>query len=162
MFSSKNVSWVWVSTLERKTAFLAIYKPKCARNCPFFFRFRIFRVAWKAYLTSMTSSTTTPGPGTPPTNSRHGRGMTQSLPLSYWSPEKSYMTSSRTATLIYIAALFRVNPYCSDIRSDVHILSQSTFSPWWVSRMFPLHPCLSSGEGRDEGRESGNGVGGRG
>ncbi len=25
-------------------------------------------------------------------------GMTQSLPLSYWSPEKSYMTSSHMAT----------------------------------------------------------------
>ncbi len=41
--------------------------------------------------------------------SDYGWGMTQSLPLSYWSPEKSYMTSSRTATQIYIAALFRVN-----------------------------------------------------
>ncbi len=41
--------------------------------------------------------------------SDYGRGMTQSLPLSCWSPEKSYMTSSRTATLIYIAAWFRVN-----------------------------------------------------
>ncbi len=38
-----------------------------------------------------------------------GRGMTQSLPLSYWSPEKSYMTPSRTATLIYIVARLRVN-----------------------------------------------------
>ncbi len=38
-----------------------------------------------------------------------GQGMTQSLPLSYWSPEKSYMTSNRTATYIYIAARFRVN-----------------------------------------------------
>jgi hypothetical protein len=35
--------------------------------------------------------------------------MTKSLPLSYWSPEKSYTTSSRTATSIYIAAWFRVN-----------------------------------------------------
>jgi hypothetical protein len=34
--------------------------------------------------------------------------MTQSLPLPYWSPEKSYLTSSCTATLIYIAARFRV------------------------------------------------------
>ncbi len=40
--------------------------------------------------------------------SDYGRGMTQSLPLSYWSPEKSYMTSSRMATKIYIAARFRV------------------------------------------------------
>jgi hypothetical protein len=36
--------------------------------------------------------------------------MTQSIPLSYWLPEKSYMTSSRMATKIYIAARFRVKP----------------------------------------------------
>ncbi len=41
--------------------------------------------------------------------SNYCQGMTQSLPLSYWSPEKSYMTSSRTARKIYIAARFRVN-----------------------------------------------------
>jgi hypothetical protein len=41
--------------------------------------------------------------------SDYGRDMTQSLPLSYWSPKKSYMTSSPTATKIYIAARFRVN-----------------------------------------------------
>jgi hypothetical protein len=41
--------------------------------------------------------------------SDYGQGMTQSLPLSYWSPEKSYMTSSRMTTKIYIAARFRVN-----------------------------------------------------
>ncbi len=40
--------------------------------------------------------------------SNYSRGMTQSLPLSYWSPEKSYMTSCRMAMLIYIAAPFRV------------------------------------------------------
>jgi hypothetical protein len=42
-------------------------------------------------------------------DSDNGRGMTQSPPLSYWSPEKSYMTSSRTATKVFIAARFRVN-----------------------------------------------------
>jgi hypothetical protein len=56
----------------------------------------------------MTPSITTPGPGAPPVNSQRGQGMTQSLPLSYWSPEKSYMTSSCTATLIYIPAQLRV------------------------------------------------------
>jgi hypothetical protein len=40
--------------------------------------------------------------------SDYGRDMTQSIPLSYWSPEKSYMTSSRTETQIYTAARFRV------------------------------------------------------
>jgi hypothetical protein len=34
--------------------------------------------------------------------------MTMRLPLSYWTPEKSYMTSGRTATSIDIAARFRV------------------------------------------------------
>jgi hypothetical protein len=43
--------------------------------------------------------------------SDYGRGMTQSLPLSYWPPEKSYMTSSPTAMKIYIAARFRVKEY---------------------------------------------------
>ncbi len=41
--------------------------------------------------------------------SDYSRGMTQSLPFSYLSPEKSYMTSNRMATKIYIAARFRVN-----------------------------------------------------
>ncbi len=41
--------------------------------------------------------------------SDYTQGMMQSLPLSYWSPEKSYMTSSCTATKIYIATQFRVN-----------------------------------------------------
>jgi hypothetical protein len=37
---------------------------------PDFQCFCIFRSAWKAYLTSMTHSTTTPRPGTPPAQSR--------------------------------------------------------------------------------------------
>jgi hypothetical protein len=53
--------YILLSTYERKTAFSYIYKP-----LPFFCRFCIFRTAWKAYLTSMTPSTTTPGPGAPP------------------------------------------------------------------------------------------------
>ncbi len=40
--------------------------------------------------------------------SDYGRGMMGSLPLSYWSPEKSYMISSHMATSIYIAARCRV------------------------------------------------------
>jgi hypothetical protein len=101
--------YIVLSTFEQKLAFLGIYKPKRARNRLFFRRFRIFRAAWKAYLTSMTPSTTTPGPGAPPVNTQRGRDIMQNLPLFYWLPEKSYMTSSRTATLIYIAARFRVN-----------------------------------------------------
>ncbi len=46
--------YILLSTFERKTAFLAIYKPKRAQNRPFFRRFRTFRAALKAYLTSMT------------------------------------------------------------------------------------------------------------
>jgi hypothetical protein len=56
-----------------------------------------------------------PWTGHSPDKSRRGRGMTQSLPLSYWSPEKLYMTSSHMATLIYIAAWFRVNSPLSHI-----------------------------------------------
>ncbi len=44
----------------------------------------------------------------------------QSLPLSYWSPEKSYMTSSRTATKIYIATQFRVNTFQLTLYSIGH------------------------------------------
>jgi hypothetical protein len=51
-------------------AFSVIYEPKRARNRLFFCRFQVFRAAWKAYLTSKTPSTTTPGPGTPPANSQ--------------------------------------------------------------------------------------------
>jgi hypothetical protein len=58
------------NTFEQKTAFSAIYKPKPAQNRPFFRRFRLFQAALKAYLASVIPSTTTPGPGTPPANSR--------------------------------------------------------------------------------------------
>jgi hypothetical protein len=68
--SQKSRASVPLSTLERKTMFSVIYKPKRERNRLFFRRFCAFRVAWKAYLTSKTPSTTTPGPGAPPTNSR--------------------------------------------------------------------------------------------
>jgi hypothetical protein len=57
--------------------------------------------------------------------SNYGRGMTQSLPLFYWSPEKSYMTSSHTATNIYISARFRVK----DILSTDTTLAPYQFYP---------------------------------
>ncbi len=50
--------------------FSANYYQKSAQSRLFFHRFCIFRAAGKAYLTSITLSTTTPGPGTPPANSR--------------------------------------------------------------------------------------------
>jgi hypothetical protein len=62
--------YILLSTHERKTAFLAIYKPKHAQNHPFFRRFCLFQAALKAYWASLIPSTTTPGPGTPPANSR--------------------------------------------------------------------------------------------
>jgi hypothetical protein len=71
MYSSKTSrEYILLSTFERKTVFSAIYKPKCAQNHPFFSRFCIFQAALEAYLASMTPSTTTPGPGAPPANSR--------------------------------------------------------------------------------------------
>ncbi len=65
--------YILLSTLERKTAFLAIYWPKRGQNRPFFRRFLLFRTAVKVYMTSMKLSTTTPGPGTPPANSRRAK-----------------------------------------------------------------------------------------
>jgi hypothetical protein len=119
--------YILLSTFERKTAFSAIYSPKRGRNLPFFRRFRLFRTAVKV---DTTSSPPPQGRALPPlivgppssSGAAHavslskgrsgaadcGQGMTHSLPLSYWSPEKSYMTSSRTATQIYIDARFRV------------------------------------------------------
>jgi hypothetical protein len=50
-----DVKWrdeVLLNTLEQKTAFLAIYRPKRARNRPFFRRFSLFRMAVKVYMTS--------------------------------------------------------------------------------------------------------------
>ncbi len=65
--------YILLSTLEQKTAFSATYRPKCARNRPFFRRFWLFRTAVKVYMTSMKLPTTTPGPGTPPANSRRAK-----------------------------------------------------------------------------------------
>ncbi len=59
--------YILLSTLGRKTAFSASYRPKCARNRPFFRRFWLFCTVVKVYIYDL--STTTPGPGTPPANS---------------------------------------------------------------------------------------------
>jgi hypothetical protein len=55
--------YILLNTLEQKTAFLAIYRPKRERNRPVFRRFWLFRMAVKVYMTSMKLSTTNPGPG---------------------------------------------------------------------------------------------------
>ncbi len=44
--------YILLSTLEQKMAFLAIYRPKRARNRPFFHRFWLFPTAVKVYMTS--------------------------------------------------------------------------------------------------------------
>jgi hypothetical protein len=62
--------YILLSTLERKTAFSAIYRPKRARNRPFFRRFSLFRTAVKVY---MTSPPPPQGPGTPPANSQRAK-----------------------------------------------------------------------------------------
>jgi hypothetical protein len=125
-------------------AFSAFFMSRSARNWPFLPRFRIFQAALKSYLPSLTPSTTTPGLGTPPANSRrtkqflsHPHDLLYHIYIyikyyilyyiyyiyilellttavawpraSLWSPEKSYMTSSCTATSIYIAANFGLN-----------------------------------------------------
>jgi hypothetical protein len=67
MYSSKTSrEYILLSTFEQKTAFSAIYNPKRALNHLFFCCFSMFRAAWKAYLTSMTPSTTTPETGHSP------------------------------------------------------------------------------------------------
>jgi hypothetical protein len=62
--------YILLSTYERKTAFSALYRPKRAKNRPFFRRFSLFHTAVKVYMTSKNLSITTPWPGTPPTSSR--------------------------------------------------------------------------------------------
>jgi hypothetical protein len=44
--------YILLSTLEQKTAFLAIYRPKREQNRPFFRCFWLFRTAVKVYMTS--------------------------------------------------------------------------------------------------------------
>ncbi len=62
--------YILLSTHERKTAFLVLYRPKHVRNRPFFRPFSLFRTAVKVYMTSRNLSTTTSWPGTPPASSR--------------------------------------------------------------------------------------------
>jgi hypothetical protein len=112
-------------------AFSAIYKPKRARNRPFF-PFSYISGGFKGLFDFYDTLHHHPWTGRSPRQysahqavleppmqslalskcrsgaSDFGRDMTQSLPFSYWSPKKSYMTSSRTATKIYIATWFRV------------------------------------------------------
>ncbi len=47
-----SLEYILLNTLERKTAFLASYRRKRARNRPFFRRFWLFRTAVKVYMTS--------------------------------------------------------------------------------------------------------------
>jgi hypothetical protein len=71
VYSSNNVSWVYLVKYfwAKNGVFDKLFAKTCAKP-PFFCRFHTFRAAWKAYLTSITLSTTTPGPGTPPARSR--------------------------------------------------------------------------------------------
>jgi hypothetical protein len=72
MYSSKNVFGVYfVKYFQVKNGVLAFFKSISAGNRPFLRCFHIFRAALKSYLASLTSSTTTPGTGTPPANSQH-------------------------------------------------------------------------------------------
>ncbi len=126
---SKHTSYILLSTFQQKTAFSAIYKPQCARFLTFLYILGGLEGLFDFYdplhlhpWTGRSSRQLSAHQAVlePPTQSLalskcrsgasdYGRSMTQSLPLSYWSPEKSYMTSSRTATKIYIAAQYRVN-----------------------------------------------------
>ncbi len=58
--------YILLNTLERKTAFSAIYRPKRARNRPVFSPFFAISYGCEGIY---DLSTTTPGPGTPPANS---------------------------------------------------------------------------------------------
>jgi hypothetical protein len=58
--------YILLSTSERKTAFSAIYRPKRARNNPFFRRFSLFRTAVKVYMTSINFLPPPPGQALPP------------------------------------------------------------------------------------------------
>ncbi len=62
--------YILLNTLEPKNGVFASYRPKRAQNRLFFCRFWLLRTAVKVYMTSMKLSTTTPGQGTPPANSR--------------------------------------------------------------------------------------------
>jgi hypothetical protein len=70
VFLKKHLEYILLNTFEQKTAFSGIYLPKRVRNRLFFQHFYTFWESWKTNLTSMTFSTTTPGLGAPPANSR--------------------------------------------------------------------------------------------
>ncbi len=164
--------------MSKKRCFQQFISQIVRETACFFCHFHIFWVAWKAYLTS----TVWPPPPPPqdralpppivsapsrfelPTRSlalskcrsgasNCGRGMTQSLPLSYWSPEKSYMTSSRTATLIYIASRFSVK-YCTFILCfrnkslqllRMHMFTAGSLNCGWCSpTQLPLGPNFAT------------------
>ncbi len=67
MYSSKKSrEYILLSTYERRTAFLVIYKQKVRKTAHFFTVFVYFLGRHWAYLTPLTPSTTTSCPGTPP------------------------------------------------------------------------------------------------
>jgi hypothetical protein len=106
--------YILLSTFERKTVFLAIFKPKCARNRCFFLPFSYIsgglEVLFDFYdppppppldralprqLLALQAVLEPPMRSLAFSKCRSGasdysRSMTQSLPLSYWSPVKSY------------------------------------------------------------------------
>jgi hypothetical protein len=57
--------------LSKINGVFGVFKVITAVNQPFWRHFRTFWAAWKAYLISLTPSTITLWPGTPPANSRH-------------------------------------------------------------------------------------------
>jgi hypothetical protein len=60
----------FVSNTLSNEKFSLFFKSISAGNRPFLRCFSTFQASWKDSLTSLTRSTTTPGPGTPTANSR--------------------------------------------------------------------------------------------
>jgi hypothetical protein len=120
VYSSKNVSWVYLVKYFRvkKQRFRRVIGQYVPETASFFAVFGYFECLWRYIWTIHHHPRAGHSPCQwsahqavleRPTRSlalskcRSGaadccQGMTQSLPLSYWSLEKSYMTSSRTAT----------------------------------------------------------------
>jgi hypothetical protein len=140
--SNKRRFWQFFSQKVQETAFF--------RRC-----FCVFQPAG-AYLPPLTPSTTIPCPGPPPANSWHtkhffscprrasdyGRGMTSSLPLSYWSPWKSYLTPSHTATYFFTAIHIELRILCTfaplpPLRSQSTVLRPSRWQPSKNSQSLP-------------------------
>jgi hypothetical protein len=55
----KSCEYILLSTFKQEMVFLVIFRTKNVGNRQFLRRFRALRVAWKAYLTSLTPLTTT-------------------------------------------------------------------------------------------------------